>query len=233
MAPAGNQKGMRMWPSLPLANRIADIANLFFIASLVVGVVSTIVIVRMTGVKERYWDADRTASAEKIATLTTQGEQLRKDTAEANARAAEAQLALERYKAPRIILEEDRPKLIAALVNFAGTKAAIYVLGDGPEPNALAASLQNTLSRALWDVATWNWSGAGAATGVIVFPKPGSGTEIDTICEALVAGLNSVGVGAAKQQWPGPDWDHFGGMLNGPSNPTAAPIRIVIGTKPQ
>ena len=41
---------------------------MFFIATLVVGVVSTIVIVRMAAVKERYWDQERVASAERIAT---------------------------------------------------------------------------------------------------------------------------------------------------------------------
>jgi hypothetical protein len=62
-----------MWPSLAAAERIADLANIFFIGSLVVGVVSTVTIVWMTGVKEQYWDEDRGAAAERIAVLTTQG----------------------------------------------------------------------------------------------------------------------------------------------------------------
>jgi hypothetical protein len=41
-----------MWPSLPLANRIFDVANIFFVGSLVVGVLSTIIIVRMAAVRE-------------------------------------------------------------------------------------------------------------------------------------------------------------------------------------
>ena len=56
-----------MWPSLPVANQIADIANFFFIGSLVVGVVATVTIVWMTGVKEAHWDEDRRGSAERIA----------------------------------------------------------------------------------------------------------------------------------------------------------------------
>jgi hypothetical protein len=92
-----------MWPSLPTANNIADVANWFFIGSLVVGVVSTILIVWMAGVKETYWEKDRTESAERIASLVVQGDQLRKDTAEANARTKESELALAELSSPRNI----------------------------------------------------------------------------------------------------------------------------------
>ena len=228
-----------MWPSLPLANKISDIANVFFIGSLVVGVVSTIIIVRMVGVKEKYWDEDRRVSAEKIATLATQGDQLRNDTAEANARAAEAtkqaaeaQLALERFKAPRSFSAFDRPAAIEALSKFAGTKVAIYVVGEGPEPHDLAESIRDVLTQSGWDALSWNWIGIGAATGVVIMFKPGSGPEIQTPCETLVAALRAAHIDSGIMEWKG-DWEHFGGMLNGPENPVAAPIRIVIGTKPQ
>jgi hypothetical protein len=61
-----------MWPSLETASHIADVANVFFIASLVVGVVSTILIVWMANVKESHWDIDRRASAERIAELNNE-----------------------------------------------------------------------------------------------------------------------------------------------------------------
>ncbi len=117
-----------MWPSisLPLANKIADIANLFFICSLVVGVVSTIVIVRMTGVKERYWEEDRQASAERIAKLATQGEQLKKETAEARAELgsanaeiakANASIAEAQKEAAQARLEQERLKAQLCVAN--------------------------------------------------------------------------------------------------------------------
>src|SRR5882757_4500695 len=109
MAPIGNQRGERMWPSLPVANQIADVANWFFIGSLVVGVVSTILIVWMAGVKEAYWEKDRTESAERIVALG-------KEAAEANARAAEAQArikeseeTLARISMPRGVFLNDAP----------------------------------------------------------------------------------------------------------------------------
>lgn len=69
-----------MWPSLDVASRIADMANIFFIGSLVVGVVSTILIVWMASVKEHHWDQLRHESDERIA--------------ESNARQKEAELKL-------------------------------------------------------------------------------------------------------------------------------------------
>ena len=102
-----------MWPSLPVANHIADMANVFFIGSLVVGVVSTILIVWMSGVKETYWEKDRTESAERVAGLMLQGDQLRKDTAEANKVAAQARLELQKLQAWRMV---DSAKFNAKLV---------------------------------------------------------------------------------------------------------------------
>jgi hypothetical protein len=76
-----------MWPSLPIANQIASIANILLIGSLVVGVVSTGAIVWATGVKEKYWDEDRRDSAERVAV--------------ANAEALKAQLELAKFREPR------------------------------------------------------------------------------------------------------------------------------------
>lgn len=152
----------------------------------------------------------------------------------ANARALEAQLALERYKAPRSIEENNKALIVQVLSKFSGTKAAIYILGEGPEPNNLGRNIGTILNESKWDALDWNWVGAGSAVGVVVTFKHGSDIPIETACDALVSAFNSAHIEAVKQEWPG-DWDHFGGMLNGPNapSPTEAPIRIIIGTKPQ
>jgi hypothetical protein len=172
-------------------------------------------------------DADLARAKADIATADARA-------ADANARALEAQAELARLKAPRSISDSDMARLISALSKFAGTNAAIYVLGEGPEPNSLAASISDVLTQSHWEVLSWNWSGAGAATGVVVLFKPGSAVEIEKSCDALANALNSAHIASSKETWPG-DWDHFGGMLNGPNqpSPTAAPVRIVVGTKPQ
>lgn len=221
-----------MWPSLPTANHIADIANWFFIGSLVVGVVSTILIVWMAGVKETYWEKDRTESAERIAELSTQGENLRKETAEATARAAEAQLALEKLKTPRAIPQAEVPRLVTSLTRFSGTKAAIYILADGLDPNSLGRAINEVLKLANWDAEVWNWMGGGAAGGILVICKNAVDAQVSAACDALVSAFVSVSIDAVRREWPA-DWRQVGGALTGNGDPLEAPIRIIIGTKPQ
>jgi hypothetical protein len=148
IAPNGNHAGMRMWPSLsislPLANKIADLANIFFIGSLVVGVVSTIAIVWMAGVKEAYWDEDRRHSAERIEELQSEAvkasaaiaesdaktAQANENAAKANERTAELKLALEREIAarqPRTITPEQHAAVVQFLAN-AGQKGDLIVV---------------------------------------------------------------------------------------------------------
>jgi hypothetical protein len=113
-----------MWPSLSAANQIADWANIFFIGSLVVGVVSTILIVWMANVKEGYWERARQESDERIAKLTTDGDLARKET-------AQAKLELQQIRFPRRL---DSDKLKAAI---AGTPPRFFEVlydqsaGDG------------------------------------------------------------------------------------------------------
>jgi hypothetical protein len=149
MAPKTNQGETSLWPSLELASRISDFANIFFIVSLVVGVVSTIVIVWMAGVKEDWWDQDRRISAERIAELTADADSSKADIAEANARAAEAQLALEKYKAPRTLTTEQQRAIEEALKPFAGQQYALSV-APGNEPAAFLCVLDGILTRAGW-----------------------------------------------------------------------------------
>jgi len=145
-----------MWPSLPVANHIADLANWFFVASLVVGVVSTILIVWMAGVKESYWERDRTESAERVASLTVQGDQLRKDTAEANARAALANEKAEVLRKENIaVWEAVSPReleflnTVEELKKFAGTKYLVISFSEY-EMRFTAAQIRSVLKHAGW-----------------------------------------------------------------------------------
>src|SRR4051794_33189876 len=108
-SPIKTHPGNRMWPfsemSLATATWWSDAANLMLIFSLVAGVISTFVIVQTGNVKEHHWEKDRQASGERIAALNRETERLSKEgkeaganIAEANARALEAQLALEKFK---------------------------------------------------------------------------------------------------------------------------------------
>jgi hypothetical protein len=231
------------------------VANIFFIGSLVAGVVSTIVIVWMATVKESHWDNEREASKVEIQRLSTEGEASKAEIARANERAAalerdaavagqkiaeatarafEAQLALERFKAPRQLSESGRSEARRELSKYAGAKAAVYVAGEGMEPAGLAGSIIGLLNESHWEAFGWSWVGAVSAAGVIVLYEASSGEEVRAMCAALSASLNSAGVQSDHAAWPG-DWASVGGMLNGPQTPrpTSAPIRIIVGNKPQ
>jgi hypothetical protein len=124
-----------MWPSLETASRVSDVANIALVFSLVIGVVATMLIVWMGGVKEAHWDSDRRHSRELIAGLDA-------GVAEANARAAEANERAESERLGRIKIEaglasrrlttEQRSRLSDALASIRGRLPVVLVavLGD-------------------------------------------------------------------------------------------------------
>ncbi len=201
-----------MWPSLSMANQIAGWANVLLIISLVVGASSTVVIVWMTGVKETYWEQDRGASAEKIATLAAQGDQLRKDTAEANVRATEAELKLAEYRKPRgPIIQEHAAEFIAAIAAFKGTKFDMGHAPVGREQWDFAWQLEPLLAQAGWEFVEWssgnnfpklNWTmkphlyGVANVTNVSVELEERSGGELFAAAAALVISLKKMGIEA-------------------------------------
>jgi hypothetical protein len=218
-----------MWPSLPAANHIADVANIFFIGSLVVGVVSTVLIVWMSGVKEAYWEKDRTESAERVASLVVQGDILRKDTAEANARASEAQLALERLKAPRSISGEQQAQLTALLKPFAGQEYSGMVAGSVPDARALWVMIDKVLTAANW-VRMPPWGAAvgeppagipiAPSDGVTIFVPAADVAELAPAAKTLASALAAFGIVTVAAADSGPQ--------------TRPKIMVVeIGTKPQ
>jgi hypothetical protein len=200
-----------MWPSLPVANQVADFANIFFIASLVVGVVSTVTIVWMTGVKETYWEKDRQESVERIAALATQGDQLRKDTAVATERASEAELKLAEFRKPRSpIIQEHAAEFVASIAPFKGTK---FDMGHAPvarEQWDFAWQLEPLMAQAGWEFVEWssgnkfeklNWTmvphsyGVANVTNVSVELEEKSGPEF-IAATALVAAFKKIGIEA-------------------------------------
>jgi hypothetical protein len=125
-------------PSLDVASRISDWANFFFIGSLVVGVVSTVLISRMANVKEDHWNELRRTSDEKIA--------------EANARQKEAELKLELLRkvvGPRSF---DFEILKKELEGKPRAPVAIWYLPDSSDGFWLATRLVAALSDRGWRV---------------------------------------------------------------------------------
>jgi hypothetical protein len=212
------------------------IANGTYLISVAIAAVASVAIYQISNkisdAKDRELDQFKTQSQKEIATANAAVAIADQRAAEANARATEAALALERFKAPRTISDADAEKISAALSDLAGTEVAIYQIGDGTEPNRLAAALNSALAKAKWSTNIWTWNGGATAVGVIVYCKPDEPFSLGDKCDRIVSALNAVSIDAARQSWPW-DWDKFGGMLNGPDKPVAAALRIVVGSKPQ
>jgi outer membrane murein-binding lipoprotein Lpp len=83
-----------MWPfsemSLSAATLVGTIANWILLACLLGGVIATFVIVKTTDVKEEHWDTARKQSTERIAELSTKGDEARAAIAAAQAEVARA-----------------------------------------------------------------------------------------------------------------------------------------------
>ena len=96
----------------------------------------------MNAAKDRELARFRTEADTKI-------EQSRKDAAEANARAEEAQLELARITEPRTIAPEDQQTLIDKLKLFAGQRYDLTVFADS-ESQKLLWSIYRILNEAGW-----------------------------------------------------------------------------------
>jgi hypothetical protein len=201
-----------MWPSLPVANHVADVANILFIGSLVVGVVSTVLIVWMSGVKEAYWEKDRTEAVERIASLAVQGDQLRKDTAEANARALEARLELEKFKAPRTLSVEQQARISEKMKPFAGAKFDGAWSSLDAEIDFFFTSLEEALKQAglqsvsftgtgnIYGRDTGSAVGMANALGVVINVNREKNPELVPVALALLVALTEEGIGVVFQQ---------------------------------
>ncbi|CAN5826215.1 hypothetical protein BH11PSE3_BH11PSE3_29710 [soil metagenome] len=121
---------------------------------------------------------------------------------------------------------------VASLGKFAGTKAALFLLGQVSEAPAIGTSLSADLGEAGWAPQTWTWGGVAGIFGVVVLVRDGSDAVTHEAAAALVEALRAAGFNASKGDWPA-NWGRFRGTLNGPQvpAPTDAAIRIVIGSK--
>jgi hypothetical protein len=168
----------------------------------------------------------------ETARLEAEARLARAATANATARALEAEVALEKLKAPRTIAEEQRQRIIRAIKPFSGMHFDFAVRPD-PEPESFMEQLAATLQAAGWI----RQAKQNAGSPVVAIPgKPnaaittdfiGLGAEIDSTrtpnwSEALAALVNSLSA------------EGFHMRSNVASDGTAPPdaIHIFVGPKP-
>ncbi|HSI02029.1 MAG TPA: hypothetical protein VLA02_15600, partial [Reyranella sp.] len=124
--------------------------------------------------------------------------------------------------------------IVESLRKHAGTKAAVFVLGQAADAPVAGSTISAHLGEAGWAPQTWTWTGVAGIVGVVVLLKEGSDPATNEAAASLVEALRSVGFNATKGDWPA-DWRRYRGALDGPQTPapTDAAIRIVIGSKPR
>jgi hypothetical protein len=216
-----------MWPSLETASRVADWANVFFIGSLVVAVISTILIVWMANVKEAHWDELRRISEEKIA--------------EANARQKEAELQILQLRFPRSL---DIEKFKAAVEKMSPpTSFEVLYDANAPDASFLASLIWGTFFNAKWSTQQtrgqeplkapppnilpyanmpWTQAAGGAPWGLSVVTNERADIDGDSTAAALVKAL-----GASVKGPPSPTT--LGYQTSMPVAPGA--IRVIVGPK--
>jgi hypothetical protein len=79
--------------------------------------------------------------------------------AEANQKAREAELALEKFKAPRLLTKEQRGRIVDKLKQFSGTEYDITVSDGDPEILNFVFAVELALSTAGWTELNWQGSG--------------------------------------------------------------------------
>jgi hypothetical protein len=182
--------GKRMWPfsdmSLSTATRWFDVANLVLLGSLLFGILATFAIVRLGNVKEHHWDVLRDQSRERVAGLEAEAAkandsiaEARKETAGANARALEAQLALERLKAPRTLGPERQQVVAAAAAPFAGQRYRAAISQGADDGLAFWESLYATLERAGWIYLPASMGMGNPTAGIPIAAIPGVEIRFD------------------------------------------------------
>jgi len=242
IAESGNQGGIRMWPSEDWASRLYDLANWGLIVGLIIGVISTVVLVWMGNVKESYLKKglaatnERAAHAEERAASVEAGNiQLRTDLSKQQERTAKAEKDLlevqERLK-PRHLSAAQQKELIAELKPFSGQGIDVFVLNDaGDEVGHISEQIVSVLKDSGWVVKVGNGSETGIArSGIVLTNLDNADAGSRKALSSLESALRSKGLGVNK-----PNATTFTGegttWRMGTNTTTTAPIQMVIARK--
>jgi hypothetical protein len=169
--------------------------------------------------------------ASELARLEVEAQLARAAFASSTARAKEAELALERIKAPRVIDEEQRHQIVRRLKTFAGIHFDLAIRPE-PEPQAFAEQIAAVLQAAGWIRVAKQNAGSLAITipgkpnAAVAAAFVGLGAEIDGSRAAEWGSPMSALVNALTDQG-------FAFRSNVATDGTAPPdaIHLFIGSK--
>ena len=172
-------KGKHMGIPLELVTRIQDWANVALVFSLVIGVVSTALVVWSGGLKEEYLNRELAQSKERTAQLEL------------------ARVQLEAKIAPRRLSQEQQNDLAKALASLPKMRGTLIPSPSTPESEMFARALASPLISSGWDINIL----PGTPTATLLFP---TGVVVGHIAtapvpksvEVLVSFLNEAGIPA-------------------------------------
>jgi len=240
-----------MWPfsdmSLEAAFFWGSVGSFGFLASLIVGVACAFLMVTTSSVKQNHFEAARTdlvrhaarldadamKARENTARLVNESIALRRDVAAANARAVEAQVALEKFKAPRSLTLEQQSAIVDGLRQFAGLPFVIAAAADA-ESVALMTQIEEALTEAGLVQQPWKGrdllpprpgnrppTGLTPVVGLYVQADVSRQAQFEMVVTAIAAALKDEGGLDARPE--------IGRMT---ANTNQAAIQILVGKKP-
>ena len=211
-----------MWEiTSPLADRLFTISNAVIIVGAAMVLIGTIGAIVLSGVREQFSNARISDNEAKTAQASAESEIAKKGAAEANARALEAQLALEKFKAPRLLTNQQVQQIADKLKVYAGQEFGIVTYWDMKEPLALANQIYTPLVFANWKFIKPERTGfmLGGNEGVQIWRHPNADDRVQKAADALVAALNEADVTAVLK-------------LQNSADPPNDKINLNVGTKP-
>ncbi len=143
--------------------------------------------------------------------------------ANADKKAAEAQLELAKFKAPRTLTDEQRERITRKLKPFLSTTFEVVTYSGEPEPITFSNVIVETLVKAGWVFNPNNSHGhlMGLASGVVVVIGREAGSNAGKAGAALLEALRAEGVAETKL-----------GHDSLQINPTPIAIKIQVAKKP-
>ena len=191
-----------MWNvSEHLANVLFDISGLILIVGAVAVAIGTYGSIKMGAAKEYFANERISANEADTERAKADAEIAREGASKANARAASAELALAKFRAPRLLTREQRIQISTRLLAFRGTKFDAGISSSDSEMVTFFSLLGSALKEAQWTLVNWNGGDVGftlgtgeflgitPARGVTVQTASGSSEKLSEAARALVSAL--------------------------------------------
>jgi hypothetical protein len=213
-----------------------DIFNgILFIGALLV-TVGTWGTIKTAGIKERFSDERIAANEAETKRSIAESDIAKRGAAEANARAAEAKLELEKFKAPRQLDMGQQARILGKTRPFAGTRFDLSAIPGDPEALNFAVQIAVVLEAAGWSWIEFNHPsgplmtvyglpgrpniGQGGAWGVVVQRHSDHVEQFEPAAKALANAVEAEGFLAAAVENPPSE-----------SIPNHDTVHIIVGKK--